>query len=335
MREWLQKQWTTYTPWHLLLLPVAAGFGLLISLRRYLYRLNIIKSYRLAVPVIVVGNINVGGTGKTPLVIWLVRQLIAAGYRPGVISRGYKGNAQQPMHVDERSDPALVGDEPILIAMHTRCPVFTSVNRIAAGQCLLDQFPKCDVLISDDGLQHYRMQRNVEIVVYDAEKTFGNRMLLPAGPLREPVSRLKSVHAVVCNGAVAACADFENVFSMQLLADSFYNLMQPLNTVNAPAFSGKRILAVAGIGNPQRFFNQLTQMGLQFQQRAFDDHHAFIPSDFAGEAFDIVLMTEKDAVKCKAFATENFWVLPVKAAVEDGLLSAVLNQLKNSNQTYQ
>lgn len=331
MREWLQKQWTTYTAWHLLLLPVAAVFGLLISLRRYLYRLNILKSFRLDVPVIVVGNINVGGTGKTPLVIWLVQQLVAAGYRPGVISRGYGGNAQQPTHVEEYSDPAIVGDEPILIATHTRCPVFSSVNRIAAGQRLLAQFPECDVLISDDGLQHYRMQRNVEIVVYDAERAFGNRMLLPAGPLREPVSRLKSVHAVVCNGTITACTDYENTFSMQLLADSFYNLMQPLNTVKAAAFFGKRILAVAGIGNPQRFFNQLTQMGLRFQQRSFNDHHAFVPSDFAGEAFDIVLMTEKDAVKCRAFAKENFWVLPVKAAVEDGLLSTIFNQLKNSN----
>lgn len=329
MREWLQKQWTTYTPWHLLLLPVAAVFGLLISLRRYLYQLNILKRYQLGVPVIVVGNINVGGTGKTPLVIWLVQQLAAAGYRPGVISRGYGGNSQQPMCVDEHSDPALVGDEPILIATHTRCPVFTSVNRIAAGKHLLTQFPKCDVLISDDGLQHYRMQRDVEIVVYDAEKVFGNRMLLPAGPLREPISRLKSVHAVVCNGAVTAYADLENVFSMQLLADGFYNLMHPSTTVSAAAFSGKSILAVAGIGNPQRFFNQLTQMGLHFQQRAFDDHHAFIPSDFADEAFDIVLMTEKDAVKCKAFAKENFWVLPVNAVVTDDLLSTILKKLKN------
>ncbi len=327
MRRWLQKQWTTYTPWHLLLLPLAAIFSLLSSFRRYLYQSKLLKSYKLPVPVIVVGNINVGGTGKTPLVIWLAQQLMVAGYKPGIISRGYGGQVYEPMYVDKGADPGVVGDEPALIAMRTDCPVFVSADRVSAGQKLLEKFPACNVLISDDGLQHYRMRRDVEIVVYDANKGFGNGMLLPAGPLRETVARLKTVDAVVCNGEAQLKVVSQNAFLMQMHADPFYKLLQPSSMVTASAFSGKKVMAVAGIGNPQRFFNQLKQMGLQFQQRAFADHYAFTANDFADVDADIVVMTEKDAVKCKAFASEIFWVLPVNAEVENGLMPIILNQL--------
>lgn len=327
MRQWLQKQWTTYTPWHLLLLPLAAIFNLLSSFRRYLYQFKLLKSHKLPVPVIVVGNINIGGTGKTPLVIWLAQQLMVAGYKPGIISRGYGGNAHQPMYVDKSADARVVGDEPVLIAMRTDCPVFVCADRVSAGQKLLEKFPACNVLMSDDGLQHYRMRRDVEIVVYDADKAFGNGMLLPAGPLRETVARLKTVDAVVCNGEAQVHTVSQNAFLMRMHADFFYNLLQPSSTLGASAFSGKKVMAVAGIGNPQRFFNQLKQMGLQFQQRAFADHYAFTANDFADVDADIVVMTEKDAVKCKAFASDNFWVLPVKAEVENGLMPIILNQL--------
>jgi len=327
MRRWLQKQWTTYTPWHLLLLPLAAIFSLLSSFRRYLYQSKLLKSYKLPVPVIVVGNINVGGTGKTPLVIWLAQQLMVAGYKPGIISRGYGGQVYEPMYVDKGADPGVVGDEPALIAMRTDCPVFVSADRVSAGQKLLEKFPACNVLISDDGLQHYRMRRDVEIVVYDANKGFGNGMLLPAGPLRETAARLKTVDAVVCNGEAQLKVVSQNAFLMQMHADAFYKLLQPSSMVTASAFSGKKVMAVAGIGNPQRFFNQLKQMGLQFQQRAFADHYAFTANDFADVDADIVVMTEKDAVKCKAFASEIFWVLPVNAKVENGLMAIILNQL--------
>ncbi|MEK9825643.1 MAG: tetraacyldisaccharide 4'-kinase [Methylotenera sp.] len=327
MRQWLQKQWTTYTPWHLLLLPLAAIFSLLSSFRRYLYQFKLLKSYKLPVPVIVVGNINVGGTGKTPLVIWLAQQLIKAGYKPGIISRGYGGQVYEPMYVDKSADPRVVGDEPALIAMRTDCPVFVSADRVSAGQKLLEKFPACNVLISDDGLQHYSMRRDMEIVVYDANIGFGNGMLLPAGPLRETVARLKTVDAVVCNGEAQLKVVSQNYFLMQMHADIFYNLVQPLSTVDASAFSGKKVMAVAGIGNPQRFFNQLKQMGLQFQQCAFADHYAFTANDFADVDTDIVVMTEKDAVKCKAFASENFWVLPVNAEIENGLMPIILNRL--------
>lgn len=330
MRQWLQRQWTTYSGWHLFLLPAAVLFGALIILRRYLYQHSFLKSHRLAVPVVVVGNINVGGTGKTPVVIWLAQQLTKAGYKPGIISRGYGGSAQHPIYVDENSEPGLVGDEPVLIAMRTHCPVVVSKNRVSAGRYLLSRFSDCNILISDDGLQHYRMQRDVEIVVYDAEKGFGNTMLLPAGPLREAKARLKTVDAVVCNGDSESTATKVNCFNMRLDAGDFYNLKSPTSTLNSAAFVGKKVLAIAGIGNPQRFFNQLTEMGLQFEQHAFADHYAYTPDDFPGADADMIVMTEKDAVKCKAFARENFWVLPVSAVIDNGLLPTILNRLTQS-----
>lgn len=329
MHQWLQKQWTTYTLWHLLLAPVSLLFGFLSAIRRCLYRFNILKSYKLPVPVIVVGNINVGGTGKTPLVIWLVQQLISAGYKPGVISRGYGGAAQHAQLVTASSDAYQVGDEPVLIAMRTECPVAVSKNRVSAGQYLLSSFPDCNILISDDGLQHYRMCRDAEIIVYDAEKAFGNRMLLPAGPLRETVARLKTASAVVSNGEMHASIAAKNTFSMQLLAEDFYHLSQPSARATASTFAGKKILAIAGIGNPDRFFNHLEQMGLQFEKRAYADHYAYSETDFSDVNADVVLMTEKDAVKCKPFARDNFWVMPVKAQVEKGLMPIILNQLNH------
>jgi len=334
MHQWLQKQWTTYSPWHLLLLPLAGLFAALSFFRRCLYQFKILNGVQLPVSVIVVGNINVGGTGKTPLVIWLAQQLNAAGYKPGVISRGYGGSARTPVFVNSDSDPSQVGDEPVLIAMHTHCPVVVSKHRVTAGRHLLARFPECNILISDDGLQHYRLKRNVEIVVYDAEKAFGNGMLLPAGPLRETIARLKTVDAVVCNGATQAGAAAGNTFSMQLHSEYFYHLLRPSVRVNASAFSGKKILAIAGIGNPERFFNQLTQIGLQFERRAFADHYAYTAADFSGLNADVIIMTEKDAVKCKPFAQENFWVLPVKAKLENGLMPIILNQLNQSSEVY-
>jgi tetraacyldisaccharide 4'-kinase len=327
MHRWLQEQWAIFSYWHMVLLPISWLFGLITSLRRFFYKVHLLKSYRLAVPVIVVGNINVGGTGKTPLVIWLAEQLKIAGYSPGIISRGYGGMAGDAVHVSVSQNPALVGDEPVLIANRTHCPVFVSPNRIHAGQSLLQQFPTCNVIISDDGLQHYRMQRDVEIVVYDATMAFGNGALLPAGPLRETRSRLSTVDVVVSNGLSEYEPIVKNAFSMQLVADSFYNLSQPLQKASAADFSGKKIFAIAGIGNPQRFFNQLEQLGLQFESRAFIDHYQYQPEDFAEIDADIVLMTEKDAVKCKCFARDNFWVLPVHAMFKDNLMPTILNKL--------
>lgn len=332
MAEWLQKQWVSMTTWHLVLMPLSWIFAAIIYVRLRLYQSGIFKSYRLTVPVIVVGNINVGGTGKTPLVIWLATQLKSAGYYPGILSRGYGGNAKGVMEVQASSDPLAVGDEPVLIAMRTACPVYIGSNRIEAGESLLKAYPACDIIISDDGLQHYRMQRDVEIVVYDSVKGFGNGALLPAGPLRESITRLKTVDAIVSNGKVSI--DHPELFDgmvkpieMKLEAADFYQLSDNHLKSNANAFAQQKILAIAGIGNPSRFFQQLRDFGLHVETQAYPDHHKFKPQDFEHVKVDVVLMTEKDAVKCKGFAKSSYWVLPVNAVIEDGLMAIVLNKL--------
>ena len=333
MVNWFERQWaTSYTVWHILFIPLSWLFAALSFARRYLYKIGWLKSYRLAVPVIVVGNINVGGTGKTPLVVWLAEQLSLAGYRPGIISRGYGGNAKQVTPVLPSTDPTVAGDEAVLIAMRSACPVFVSANRVAAAENLLASFPECDVIISDDGLQHYRMQRDVEIVVYDALKGFGNGALLPAGPLRESISRLKTVDAVVCNGKSDLPEVFESLkafgsIEMQLEPGAFYNLLAEHQKADAQAFSGKKVVAIAGIGNPTRFFAALKNLGLQFEGRAYPDHYAFKAEDFRSIDADIIVMTEKDAVKCRAFAQSNYWVLPVNAMIKNGLMPAILAKL--------
>lgn len=329
MTNWLQQQWLSNSGWHWILLPFSWLFHGLVLVRKLIYRLGWFKSTRLPVPVIVVGNINVGGTGKTPLVIWLVAQLQLAGYKPGVISRGYGGKAKSPMQVTADSDPLEVGDEPVLIAKRSQRPVFVHAKRTLAGQALLKAHPDCNVIISDDGLQHYRLQRDVEIVVIDGAKGLGNGALLPAGPLREPKSRLNEVDALIINGKLNAPLKLNHVpvLEMRLEADFFYNLKTPGNICGPEAFAGQRVLAIAGIGNPQRFFQQLGQMGIEFASKAYPDHYVFQETDFAAST-DVVLMTEKDAVKCKAFAKPNFWVLPVKAVVKNDLMTIILNKVR-------
>lgn len=329
MTNWLQKQWVGFTFWHILLIPVSWIFGVIVSVRKLLYQYAWLKSYRLSVPVIVVGNINVGGTGKTPLVIWLAKQLLLAGYKPGIISRGYGGDVKYVAEVKVDSSPQHVGDEPVLIAMRTGCPVFVGADRVEVGQALLESYPECNVIISDDGLQHYRLQRDVEVVVFDGAKGFGNQALLPAGPLREPKSRLKTVDILVSNGRVECDVRLEGKKSveMRLEATAFYNLLDDQLSVRATEFAGKRIMAIAGIGNPERFFQQLRFLGLDFKSRAYNDHYFYQARDFENANADVVIMTEKDAVKCKPFAASNFWVLPVNAVIDNDLLIMILNNL--------
>lgn len=329
MANWLQRQWFTFTLWHFLLFPISWIFWILISTRRLFYKCGLFKSYRLNVPVIVVGNINVGGAGKTPVVIWLVEQLKLAGYQPGVISRGYGSALVGTAPVLPASNPADVGDEPVLIAMRTSCPVFVSTKRVDAGLALLAAHPECNVIISDDGLQHYALQRDVELVVFDADKGFGNSALLPAGPLRESKSRLNTVDVVIGNGEQSRLRESVTAvaLNMQLKATTFYNLNQRELTWMPADFAGKSITAIAGIGHPERFFSQLSSMGLNFQPKAYNDHYQYCAEDFKVIDTDVILMTEKDAVKCTSFAQSNFWVLPVTAEINSQLLTIILNKL--------
>jgi tetraacyldisaccharide 4'-kinase len=279
------------------------------------------------VPVIVVGNLTVGGTGKTPLVLWLVEFLRSHGYRPGIVSRGYGSRASAPQAVANASDPMLVGDEPVLLAQRAQCPVWVGTRRADTARALLTARPDCDVIISDDGLQHYALRRDVELVVVDGDRGFGNRMLLPAGPLRESLSRLKSVDAVVINGGKTRPGEF----SMRLAGDVFRNLGDGKATAQAADFLGKRVHAVAGIGNPGRFFAHLRQLGLDVVEHAFPDHHAFQPQELQFADADAILMTEKDAVKCTAFAPDNCWALAVNAEVDAVLGHRLLEKLRKTH----
>ncbi|MDR2219498.1 MAG: tetraacyldisaccharide 4'-kinase [Methylobacillus sp.] len=344
MSEWLQREWTKTSLWQILLRPLSWLFGMLAALRRLGYKTGIAKSIHLPVPVIVIGNITVGGTGKTPLVIWLAQRLQAEGWKPGIISRGYRGSNTSPLSVTPASDPALAGDEPVLVAARTNAPVFIGKDRVAAGNALLQAHPECDVIISDDGLQHYRLQRDMEIAVVDGARRFGNGKLLPAGPLREPMTRLNSADAVVCNVAengdileklpltafclMLAVLAKECVATMQLQPVVFRNLADRSRTAMAADFADRNLLAIAGIGHPSRFFDQLKSMGLTVESRAFPDHHAYTPADLPSGAVDAILMTEKDAVKCRAFARPEWWYLEIEAQPDDALIECILNKLR-------
>ncbi|OIR01620.1 tetraacyldisaccharide 4'-kinase [mine drainage metagenome] len=324
--ERLQHHWYRLSPLHLLLFPVSLVFRVLAATRRFLYRSRILASVKLPVPVVVVGNISVGGTGKTPLTLWLAQQLIDNGWHPGIISRGYtKAGGKKPTLHEVSSEDAAdeVGDEPLLMAQRALCPVWIGRDRPAAALALLQAHPECDIVLSDDGLQHYRLQRDAEIAVVDGARRFGNGLLLPAGPLREPVSRLRTVDAVVINGGLV----HDEGFAMSLQGALFYNLLNPAIIVSASEFTGQQLHAIAGIGHPHRFFAHLEHLGLNAQRHAFPDHHRYSAADIAFEDADAVLMTEKDAVKCAAFATEKCWVLRVDAQVDTALTQLILKKV--------
>ena len=317
----LEKHWQRLTIVSIALLPLSALFAALSWLRRFCYRVGLLRKIRLAVPVIVVGNISVGGTGKTPVVIWLAQSLRSGGRTPGVISRGY-GGTESLSAVDERTSPQIAGDEPVLIASLAGCPVWVGRDRAAAASQLLAHNPEVDVVISDDGLQHYRLARDCEIAVINARQKFGNGLLLPAGPLRESRSRLDSVDAVIVNGENLPGLP-PNTFAMQLEGHEFKNLANPQQRISANGLEGMRLHAVAGIGDPERFFSHLRTLGLSFESHAFADHHAFSAPDLEFPHCDAVLMTQKDAIKCAAFARETWWALPVEARIDNTLLDIV------------
>jgi tetraacyldisaccharide 4'-kinase len=324
--ERLQHHWYRLTPLHLLLYPLSLLFGALSALRRGLYRSGMLASVKLPVPVVIVGNISVGGTGKTPLTLWLAQQLIDNGWHPGIVSRGYtrsgkSASAAKEVQPDDEADE--VGDEPLLMAQRALCPVWIGRDRPAAARALLAAHPECDIILSDDGLQHYRLQRDAEIVVVDGKRRFGNGLLLPAGPLREPVSRLDKVDAVVVNGGEAAADEF----LMQLEGTRFHNLLNPSIVVDAGGFAGQQVHAIAGIGHPQRFFSHLERLGLKVQAHPFPDHHHYSADDLAFAPADAILMTEKDAVKCAPFATERCWVLRVDAQLNPALTQLIIGKV--------
>jgi tetraacyldisaccharide 4'-kinase len=325
----LDRHWQRLTWLSVALLPLAGLFALLAVGRRLAYSLGLLRSVRLPVPVVIVGNISVGGTGKTPLVLWLADALRARGFTPGVVSRGYRGRGILS-EVAPDSDPAAVGDEPVLLARRCRCPLWVGRDRAAAARSLLQRCPGVNVIVSDDGLQHYALARDFEIAVVDGGRGLGNGLLLPAGPLREPASRLADLDAIVINGQDRAEIGGASRFVMSLEGADFHNLGDATRHRNPADFTGRRVHAVAGIGNPERFFSHLRGLGVSFVAHAFPDHHRYAPKDFAFADADAVIMTEKDAIKCAHFARDEWWVLPVEARVDPALADAVVRKLRTA-----
>jgi tetraacyldisaccharide 4'-kinase len=333
----LERTWYRATPaWSVIaaaLLPLAGIFALVSGLRRRAYRAGWLRTTSLRVPVIVVGNLTVGGTGKTPLVLWLAHALRRRGYTPGILSRGYGANPGRPLAVGATATAAGVGDEPLLLARASGCPVWVGADRAAAGAALLAAHPRCDVLIADDGLQHYRLARRTEIAVVDGDRGFGNGLPLPAGPLREPVARLERVDAVVINAAALddpdrTLAAGRPAFAMAFAGTRLRNLVDPTRVGDLASLRGTPVHAVAGIGNPRRFFDQLARQGLHVTRHPFPDHHAYRAEelDFGDDA--PILMTEKDAVKCASFARVHWWALETAVRIEPGLDELVIARLQ-------
>jgi tetraacyldisaccharide 4'-kinase len=320
---WTRVTWLTW-----LLAPLSWLFGAVAALRR-----RMLRRARLPAAVIVVGNISVGGTGKTPLVLWLAARLRAAGYRPGIVSRGYGGTMDTPGEVNAADDGTRYGDEPVLLARRSGCPVWIGKDRTAAARALLAAHPACNVIVSDDGLQHYRLARDVEIAVIDGARGLGNGWLLPAGPLREAPRRLHEVDAVVVRQPAAHDTRYATrQFALSLEPAGFGNLRDASRRVDAAHFKNLRVHALAGIGNPQQFFDTLTRMGVPHTPHAFADHHAFTAADLAFDDCDAVVMTEKDAVKCERYATDTHWALQVDARVDNdaALLQVVLAKIQRN-----
>lgn len=327
----IEKHWYGSSLLSISLLPLAWLFCFVAIMRRFCYRYSIFKSYQLPVPVIVVGNITVGGTGKTPLIVTIVEHLKEQGFHPGIISRGYGGKATTwPQEVTATSDPASVGDEPVLLAQRCHCPISVSADRPAAARALLDKH-QCDVIISDDGLQHYALRRDIEIVVIDAVRRFGNGRCLPAGPLREPAWRITSASFVVNNvvsNVVNNAPSADNEYEMTMLLGDAQdlggaNLGKPLSE-----FRATTVHAVAAIGNPARFFNQLKNIGIKVVEHPFRDHYGYAARDICFDDELPVLMTEKDAVKCRKFAQAGHWFVPAMAKINNRFLENLTEQLR-------
>ena len=323
--SWIDNMWYSPSWYHwpviILLLPLTAVFWVLSGLRRWLFRLQIKPSVSIPALVIVVGNISVGGNGKTPLVVYLANRLRQEGYHPGVLSRGYGGkNAHYPLTVDHISKVDWVGDEAILMRQHINCPLVVDPIRPRGAMELVEKY-KCDVIICDDGLQHYALNRDVEIVVMDGQRRCGNHLLLPAGPLREASWRLDTADFLVLNGGLVTNGEY----LMSLEAGKLINVKYPnkslsINDLRVP------VTALAGIGNPQRFFSLLEKKRVKLKdQISFVDHHAFIKKDIPSGT---VIMTEKDAVKCTQIVHDDCWYLPVSARLTNQFESQLLQKLK-------
>lgn len=312
LRNLVDDIWYGRHPARLLLMPLSWLFRAAIALRRLVYQSALLNVYRAPVPVIVVGNITVGGTGKTPLVIWLARKLQDEGFKPGIVARGYRGVARHwPQQVRADSDPLSVGDEAVVLARRSGVPVAVGPQRSADIAALLEH-TDVDIIVCDDGLQHYALARDIEIAVLDGVRRYGNGGCLPAGPLREPPARLASIDLLVTNGLAA-----RGEFAMRYLATRAYRVGDVSVSAALAEFADSPVHAVAAIGNPASFFELLKRNGLRITPHVFPDHHVFTRADLAFGDQQAVIMTEKDAVKCEHFADPRLWYVPIDVELPD------------------
>lgn len=331
IESWLTRQWQKRGVAARLLWPFSLLFGWLAALRRLAFSRGWRASEGAGVPVVIVGNLTVGGTGKTPTVIALVEALRARGFEPGVISRGYGTGIVAPTPVTAEANAARFGDEPTLIARRTGAPMWICPNRVAAAHALRAAHPRVDVIISDDGLQHYALARDVELVIFD-QRLGGNGFLLPAGPLREPLSRRRD--ATLVNGATAGnLPRWPDTFALELRPRDAWLVADPTLRRPLASFAGKRLAAVAGIGHPQRFFSMLRKYGLAPASHALPDHYDYVANPFSGLDADAILVTEKDAVKCTLWRDTRLWAVPVDAVLEPRLIELVVEKLRGRTST--
>lgn len=328
--QWLQGVWYEGSKGFWLLLPFSALFWILVTARRYLYRYKIFKQEVVGVPVIVVGNVTAGGTGKTPVAVWLANALKERGFTPGIVSRGYGGSkSSSPMRVDAASDPAVVGDEPVLLARRSGCAIAVDANRVRAAAMLVED--GADLIITDDGLQHLRLARSYEVCVVDGARLLGNRFVLPAGPLRETTSRLSTVDQILVNGRLheaGETANEQNAIEFELVAREVCRLNGSLSRA-IERFAGTTVHAVAAIGNPARFFDMLRRHDIQVIEHRLPDHSKISISSMSfADDFDI-LMTEKDAVKLDSRLDDRFWYVPVDLEIDAVLAGPWLEQIES------
>ena len=329
--SWIHRVWYEGGGFGWVLLPLSAVYALVTATRRFLYRANVVRTHKASVPVIVIGNITAGGTGKTPAVVWLAQALKDRNFSPGIVSRGYGGRkSSAPMRVEADSAADVVGDEPVLLARRSDCPVVVDANRTRAAEMLADD--GVDVIIADDGLQHYRLARDYEICVIDGARGLGNRRLLPAGPLRESPERLTRVDQLLVNGPMQVSDQLsvaeQNALEFELIATDACrlngSLVRPLER-----FAGTAVHAVAGIGNPPRFFDMLRGQGIQVVEHAFPDHAALTMKDVEfGDDFP-VFMTEKDAVKLGPAVNDKLCYIPVTLTMDTALALPLIEQIES------
>lgn len=334
--RWIQRVWYHDAAGGWLLLPLSGLYGLVAGCRRFFYSNRLLPTHQAAVPVIIVGNITAGGTGKTPVVIWLVRELQRYGFHPGIVSRGYGGSqSKSPMRVDAKSDPGIVGDEPVLLARRTSCPVVVDADRVRAAAMLVED--GVDVIVGDDGMQHYRLGRDYEICVIDGARGLGNRRLLPAGPLRESPQRLEQVDQLLVNGRMRNISELsvteQNALRFDLVATEASKLNGSV-TRALHRFADTTVHAVAGIGNPKRFFDLLRLHGIEVIEHPRADHAPLKARDLQfGDNFN-VFMTEKDAVKLGDKVADNCWQVPVDLEMDPALalpaIEQVVSRLRNA-----